>query len=140
MPALPGESVWGNGCERRGCLMPSTGYFIKCVDGVSREFCADHGGGLRMTPVLAVEVGKTIECAAILHEGVMYWMPRPARHHDIAHRMHGLGLPEGAQREQGFITDTGHWVWRELARIIAERAGQMVRVTHPRELFSEDLW
>lgn len=41
--AQPGEPVWGNGCERRGCLHPSYGVFIKCADGVAREFCAMHG-------------------------------------------------------------------------------------------------
>lgn len=37
-----GEAVWGNGCERRGCLHPSSGVFVKCSDGVVREFCSLH--------------------------------------------------------------------------------------------------
>lgn len=38
-----GEPVWGNGCERRGCLKESIGGFILCSDGVTREFCREHG-------------------------------------------------------------------------------------------------
>lgn len=141
MAALEGEPVWGNGCEVRNCLMPSTGYFLRCPDGVCREFCADHGGGLRVTPVQTAGVGTRIECAAVLYEGLVYWMPRPARHHDIAHRMHGLGLPPRAGREQGFLTDTGRYVRRAPARAIAEGAGQLLpRAGRLVELYSEDVW
>lgn len=40
--AEPGEAVWGNGCELRGCLKSSHGSFLLCPDGIRREFCADH--------------------------------------------------------------------------------------------------
>jgi len=38
----PGEPVWGNGCEMRGCREESSAVFIRCEDGEAREFCAEH--------------------------------------------------------------------------------------------------
>lgn len=40
--AKAGEPIWGNPCERRGCVAPSRGVFVRCYDGVAREFCGGH--------------------------------------------------------------------------------------------------
>lgn len=40
--AKAGEPIWGNPCERRGCVAPSRGVFVACYDGVAREFCGVH--------------------------------------------------------------------------------------------------
>lgn len=41
---------------------------------------------------------------------------------------------------QGFVTQDGRFVDRREAKRIAYRAGQLIRETHPTDLFSEDVW
>jgi hypothetical protein len=85
-----------------------------------------------------------IVAAAILKDGMTFTMPPPARHHTILHHMVGkLGMVQDGNTEQGFLTDTGDFVRRKPACMIAEHAGQLEgrTKTGPRdELFSEDLW
>lgn len=84
-----------------------------------------------------------IECAALLTEAdEVISLPRPARHHDVVLHMVKSGYTEEqiARSEQGFTTDTLDFVRRPPAKRIAARAGQLLRETHPIELFSEDLW
>lgn len=90
------------------------------------------------------EFGTKIIAAACLKDGVIFTIPAPARHFDIVHKMHLLGIIQDYSVEQGFLTDTGRFVRRKPAKIMAEKAGQML----PRkeggyqgpDLFSEDLW
>jgi hypothetical protein len=75
--------------------------------------------------------------------GMIFTIPPPARHHDIVHMMHNLGIPQDQTIEQGFLTDTGKFVRRKPACMIAEHAGQLEgrTKTGPSDtLFSEDLW
>ena len=85
---------------------------------------------------------ETIVAAAIEHEGTIYHVPPPGRHHHICHKMVlELGLPVNAQRNQGFLTNTGRFVGRREAADIARAAGQIIKKTGPEnELFSEDVW
>lgn len=80
--------------------------------------------------------------AAIWHQGVVYSVPRPGRHHDVVRMMnekHGLG--PGALRHQGFVTSAGRFVDRKEANLIARAADQIKVKTAPDHiLFSEDLW
>lgn len=81
-----------------------------------------------------------IVAVAIKANGLIMTRPAPARHHDILKRM-----PEGMARasvpsDQGFITDGGKFLGRADALVIARQAGQLLKETHHRELFSEDLW
>jgi hypothetical protein len=90
------------------------------------------------------EFGTKIVAAACSKDGVIFTIPAPARHHDIVHRMHLLGIVQDYTLEQGFLTDTGRFVRRKPAMIIAEKAGQLIRSKEGGyqgpELFSEDLW
>lgn len=83
---------------------------------------------------------QRIIAAACELDGLIYTMPPPARHHDIVYKM-----PEGAARlacEQGFLTSTGRFLDRTVARYMAIDMKQVkdMSVLHPRHLFSEDLW
>jgi len=84
---------------------------------------------------------ERIERAAVLHDDVVYSVPRPGRHHDVCQSMWRIGLPPEAQRVQGFVTSLGRFVDREEGVAIAREAGQIVGKTGPdRLLFSEDMW
>jgi hypothetical protein len=92
---------------------------------------------------------ETIACAAIVHKGQVFAMPRPARHHTIMHAIAKM-VPESdwpiasGFRDQGFLTSAGRYVIREEAYEIALAAGQFTlegrAVNVPGKLFSEDLW
>jgi hypothetical protein len=87
-----------------------------------------------------------IVSAAVLLEGTVYFMDPPARHYNIIQSMtQFLGRSQDYRWEQGFLTDTGDFVRRKPALMIAENAGQLKRKQGPGtyqgpELFSEDLW
>ncbi len=83
-----------------------------------------------------------------MHEatGLVFSLPRPARHHNILHAMKECGhdTTHGAN-EQGFLTNEGRFVWRERAKDIAKAADQILPPSaqseyQRRELFSEDVW
>lgn len=85
-----------------------------------------------------------IVAAAVLFDQWIYTMPPPARHWNILHCMHGkLGIIQDHRVEQGFMTDTGDFVRRKPALMIAEHAKQLLQPipqNRSQELFSEDLW
>lgn len=83
---------------------------------------------------------ERIDRVAVYKDGIVYSMPRPARHHSVAHAMHHKGIdPLGA--EEGFVTSAGRWVRRKPALELARRAKQILRETAPAHgLFSEDVW
>lgn len=85
---------------------------------------------------------ESIVAAAIQFCGLTISIPAPARHHHIAHKIIlDLGLTDHAQRNQGFLTNTGRFVDRHEAANIARAAGQIIKKTGPEdELFSEDVW
>lgn len=77
---------------------------------------------------------ERIESAAILKDGVVYtgW-----RHADVMKSMFAQKIrPAGAV--QGFVTETGRFVDREIAATMAYIAGQIK--TPKQELRSEDLY
>ena len=97
----------------------------------------------------AAEPGVTcIQCAAIrYHTGDVYWLPKPARHHDVIHYMvSAVGLPKPikSSETQGFLTNKNEFVDRRQAAQIALAAGQVKNVSDmrgcPPILFSEDVW
>lgn len=84
---------------------------------------------------------EKIDRAAIRHNGDVYVVLRPGRHHHIIRDMHARGLSAKATREQGFVTTTGRFVDRREAAAIAKAAGQIKEKTGPDDvLFSEDVW
>jgi hypothetical protein len=87
--------------------------------------------------------GMRIDRAALrTQDGKVYSLPKPARHHNVIHHMHELGISmeEIARADQGFVTECGVWCRRAPAKRIAQKAGQLIRETHPTALFSEDVW
>lgn len=87
-------------------------------------------------------MSERIASAAIMRRGRVYTLPPPARHRDVIELMFGEnGIPVGGESDQGFVTDTGRFVGRRQAWIIAEAAGQIVERFEPEGiLFSESLW
>lgn len=84
---------------------------------------------------------ERIVAAALRYEGQVYSLPPPARHHSVCQMMSDLGLGPETMRDQGFITDSGRYVSRSDALIIATAANQLLRKTFPTDLlFSEDVW
>jgi len=86
---------------------------------------------------------ERIVAVAVKHStGVVLTLPAPNRHHNVLHVMSALDIykTDEARHEQGFITSTGRFVGREEAEQIAEAAGQILRKTPGRGLFSEDVW
>ncbi len=89
-------------------------------------------------------MSETIERAAIRYQGTVYSVPRPGRHHNVAHMMNEQGMDTITMLDQGFVTSEGRFVDRKEAAVIAAAAGQLgiVRAkTNPvNQLFSEDVW
>lgn len=80
-----------------------------------------------------------IIAAAIKVGNRLYFIPKPARHHNIIHQMAKNGL-KPYLGIQGFITSDDRFVDRAEAMEIAIRSGQFVQLINRKELFSEDLW
>lgn len=87
---------------------------------------------------------ETIAAAALLWDGLVMSLPKPARHHTIMHKLLDLGLEPlviTQPDDQGFITSTGRFVGREEGCQIARAAGQILTKNGPENiLFSEDMW
>lgn len=94
---------------------------------------------------------ERIDCAAIRHDGTIYSVPRPGRHHDvIAHMIHKHGTGVPVVGVQGFTTTSGRFVDRKEAMKIAKAAGQLIPDLAPDgvtirrpftdKLFSEDIF
>lgn len=86
---------------------------------------------------------EMITHVAIRHEGEIFQLTKPYRHHDVIRLIIDKKKVTrvGGDSVQGFTTNTNRFVDREAACVIALRAHQ-VRVKHgaANELFSEDLW
>ena len=79
-----------------------------------------------------------IKCAAILYDGKIY---EGKSHSEIGIKMIEDGvceIPYPSGENQGFVTDSGKYVNREEAMIIACNANQ-IKVKRGNKLFSEDL-
>lgn len=87
---------------------------------------------------------ETIDRAAIRHDGVIYSVSRPGRHHNVIALMAkrpGHCPSHCSPSKQGFTTSTGRFVGREDAMRIAQSAGQLIATPHiSGKLFSEDLF
>ena len=87
--------------------------------------------------------------AALLINGEIWTLPRPARHHILvqawcnSHWDYNSETQTGKpgripQHEQGFITTSGEFISREQAALLAFESEQIIE--EKRILFSEDLW
>lgn len=84
---------------------------------------------------------EAIVAVAVMLDGEVWQLPRPARHHHVLMALDHV-LPGRAieAHEQGFMTNTGRYVTRQEAAMIATQAGQVATLHAPPQLFSEDLW
>jgi hypothetical protein len=81
-----------------------------------------------------------VKGVAIRYAGIVYWMPKPARHCHVGQAMiaNGHPPPYPGGKAQGFILDSDTFVDRlEAARVYMEQGGQL---HWPPNLYSEDLW
>lgn len=91
---------------------------------------------------------RKIVAAAIKENGVVCFVPRPGRHHNVIREMAAAGVPIPIVGVQGFITSDGLFVDRVTANRIAVIAEQTLPTpcngipfeTVGRDLYSEDLW
>lgn len=82
-----------------------------------------------------------VVAAAIKYRGVICSLPRPARHNDIIYALARAGQETPIVGEQGFLDDSGEFLTRKQAMMIAVVAGQVKSgQEQKRELFSEDVW
>lgn len=79
---------------------------------------------------------------AIIHEGVIWSMEPPNRHHHVIRAIVNATHVEHVDGEQGFIDDQKHFLNRKQALVHALQCGQVKDPTQIRanQLFSEDLW
>jgi hypothetical protein len=79
----------------------------------------------------------TVETAALQQDGIVYTLPRPARHCDIIHHVvkQGVSLLGSLQ---GFVLSDGTFVDRYQAARVAYLAGQIEEGIG--QLYTEDLW
>ncbi len=80
---------------------------------------------------------------AIISKGKVFELDFPNRHHHCVHKAYIENYHKQViATSQGFITNTGRYVERKEALVIAKTAKQLQPFTyhHPTELFSESLW
>lgn len=88
-------------------------------------------------------LSETVTTAAIRVDGVIWTLPRPARHHVLVRAWCLAHYKDGAEahidwHEQGFMTSSGRFVDRREAANIARAAKQTESSTNC--LSTEDLW
>lgn len=89
---------------------------------------------------------ERIVAAAIQIEGMTISLPQPARHGHVHMACDAAHIPREVYLggTQGFLTSTGRFVNRVMAKHIAHRAGQQQmrpeKERSHRDLYSEDLW
>ena len=82
-----------------------------------------------------------IGAAVIGYDGVVVWLPPPARHHTIMrHMVDDLKHPIPINGKQGFIDNEIGFVDRIRAAACAINCGQIDKLNWPPYLYSEDLW
>lgn len=83
---------------------------------------------------------------AIMRGGKVYSLPSPNRHHHVLYSGMMDAKVDGERDVQGFVDDTGRFLNRAEAYVIAKGSGQLDRSKHPpghydgTDLYSEDLW
>lgn len=85
-------------------------------------------------------MSERIISVAISAFGLISSLPAPARHHDVLRKLFDLKELALPGETQGFLTNTGRYVNRRDAAVIALGAGQTEKLISPPELYSEDLW
>jgi len=78
---------------------------------------------------------------AIKYNGTTYSLPSPNRHHNVIRMIGGVY----GNDTQGFLDDSGEFLTRKEAYVLAVQNGQINRLKGDQyyqgeELYSEDLW
>lgn len=81
-----------------------------------------------------------IIAAAIIKNGVVYFVPPPGRHHDVINKIAKHINRNVGSRGQGFLTSTFELVGRLEAADIALMSNQIENPKWGPLLYSEDLW
>ena len=76
---------------------------------------------------------------AIIYKGILYSLDAPARHDEVIYKIHEETGDLDVYGTQGFMADDGKFYNRFQARIIAQKAGQIIKPVYG-ELYSENLW
>ena len=84
---------------------------------------------------------KQITHVAIKYNGTIYSLPAPNRHHNVIQMIGGVY----GNDVQGFLDDSGEFLTRKEAYVLAVQNGQINRLKGDQyyqgdELYSEDLW
>ena len=98
-------------------------------------------GSQHLYLVETVDLHQVKQAAIRDGQGKVHTLPRPARHHNIAHELYdtrGHALLE--DDEQGFILEDGSFVDREAGGDFAIKTEQIEKLKWPPYLYSEDLW
>lgn len=74
------------------------------------------------------------------HDGTIYSVPRPGRHHDVIRLMVEKGRPTPITGTQGFLLTDGRFAMRKEAGRLAIASGEISALKWPPDLYSEDLW
>ncbi len=103
---------------------------------------AGTGRSITIAGTIAIMDNPLIHAVAITQDGIVFTLPRPARHHHVIKYITSKPGRKYNPKlgEQGFITDSGNFVTREQAAILALASGQVIKLADPPELFSEDVW
>ena len=88
------------------------------------------------------EKQEIIVGVTITVDGVIRQLPRPYRHHHVIEMVYvDSGFRPVTTEDQGFFTNTGRYLNREEALVVAKKANQLLpRHHHATELFSESVW
>lgn len=81
-----------------------------------------------------------ITAAAIVYEGRLYTLPKPARHFDVIKVIWQEIKKQVTCETQGFVTDEGKFLDRIEAGKHALACGQLKELSCPPDLYSEDVW
>ena len=68
----------------------------------------------------------TVEAVAIVVDEEVHSLPKPARHHDVIQKLAAEGRTLSIAGEQGFLLSDGRFATRRQARVVAQRAKQIL--------------
>jgi hypothetical protein len=86
------------------------------------------------------DTSERIISVAISAFGVVASLPAPARHGDVLRKLYEFNEIAVRSDRQGFLTNTGRYVNRRDAAVIALAARQVDKLIAAPDLYSEDLW
>ncbi|MFA5071212.1 MAG: hypothetical protein WC511_02465 [Candidatus Pacearchaeota archaeon] len=79
--------------------------------------------------------------SAIKQDGIIFYCLRPGRHPNVIYMMvKDFLLPPPIKGKQGFVTESGKFLSRRQAFVLAKKNGQLSKNLIGSILTSEDLW